>query len=317
MSLAANPKAAVPVRWADDMLGAPFAPSALPGGHHVDPAAASPDGHLFLVEPDASTGGREEVIDTHGILIASLDPEPLYFWSTDSSALCVMHNSAGQVDDMRLGVLTLRDGRERDFYRFHPAAGVGLHGILSCSIATGRVVVEEIMANSPQRVGPPTVAALVAISMSGAELAHYDFVRGGHRSYVNVSDDGVLFAESPIDPSLSTVVREVVGGRVRASLQGHLVRGFDGSDQTMLVAPIPDTPGNVSSPVLLQLVAIDSERTLWSKTGYFRGTLSWPGHDGLLVGVGSQRITVQSGYEILALDRQGRPAVIADHAFFD
>jgi hypothetical protein len=315
-------KTAVPVRWSDFGRTSPVVLPILPGGGLLNPATASPNGHLFLVEPDVSHDGHVDVVDGQGHIVRRLDPEPLYFWATDSQSLCVLHQAGGQIDDMRLGVIGLPTGDERDFYRFHPEKGVALHGIVACSPDHNRVVVQAMIANGSQPsttfgfASAPTVATLVALSFSGGLIARYDVARSGDASYVITSRDGGVFAENPIDPARPALIRDMATGRSVATLNGRHVRGFDGQGTTAITVPTPSAPGREDGPVNIQLLALNSGRVLWARSGYFCGSLAWLGHERLVVGVGEQPMTTQSGYDLVGLDTQGHAVLVAQNAFF-
>jgi hypothetical protein len=303
----------IPVGWKDGRRLPPVhVPTA--GQSQLTGVAASADGRLFLGR-ETLPGTNDQVqvvVDGAGKVLAQLDGMgTLYAWPADtSSVLCVIHDATGVQGDVRLGVLDLTSGQERDFFRFPHDPTIGLHGVVGCSMTSGRVTVVEL---APEGT---TAAAVAVVGMSGQLIAQRKVGSTGHDARVISSDDGALYAENPVNQNDPCLIRDASSGRQIRTLPGRRVRAFDGTDADALTTDAqPQHPQ--SEPLMtIQLVQLQSNRVLWQSTGYFRGSRTWEGHSALAVGIADRPVPGHFGYRILRVDATGVARVVVESGNF-
>jgi len=299
------------VSWSTERPSGP--PLAVPtiGGKPVTHASPAPDGAHVLASPDPSTrDGRPVVFDRTGKVVLQLDdPNALYFWDQDGQGFCVMHFPFPP-RPAELGYVSLQDPQERHIYTFPADTAIGMHGVVACSLTTDRIVVEEIVPPDHQPDATVVSAIVVLDPARDRVLAHYEPQSPGQAVHIFPSADGLLYAENPIDPSLPSLVIDTSNGHVVARLANRHVARFDGVDRTILTVD-PPILGARQPKVRIQAQSLSTGTVLWERTAYYRQSLAWPGHAGLIVGSDDEAPSPANGHDAFFLNASGTATLVA------
>jgi hypothetical protein len=273
--------------------------------------SSSPNGKLFLGRLNEVAGQNDHfvLVDRQGHLMAELPGgKSVYLWSTDSSALCGMHDPGG--NQRRLVVWSLSAGSEHVIHTFNSGPDLQIHGVVACALNRNRIIVETLSDSIPGAANN-----IFSLDASGRIVASRTVGSPAHPDRLLVAGDGGAYAENPVHQAEPAIIRDTDSGRQLVTLPGRHVRAFDGTDDACVTTDAPADNEKSEPKVSIQIQQLQGG-LLWRTEGYYRGATVWTGHQTVSIGYADDPGPTRNGYRIVAVDASGAARIIEPKGFF-